>query len=145
VEGVLEHWNLRCLVNLMGKVLCPGPRPSAFGRRRVPVTRTSLAVWALCVIMPKNHAHVRVRFPSHSGSYQHNHSFQRRHQTPLIHEDISSFLLDIREPVTSEDISSPPVQLCRMSVRCSALIGFTGVSHWSREPDCILRMPVTTS
>jgi hypothetical protein len=103
VEGVLEHWNLRCLVNLMGKVLWPGSRTAAFGRGRSLVTKTSLDVWALCVIMPKKLAHVHVRFLSHHGSYQHNHSFQRRHQTPLIHEDISSFLLDIREPVTSEE------------------------------------------
>jgi hypothetical protein len=87
VEGVLEHWNLRCLVNLMGKVLWPGSRTAAFGRGRASVTKTSLAVWALRVIMPNKPAHVRVRFLSHHGSYQHNHSYQRRHQTPLVHED----------------------------------------------------------
>jgi hypothetical protein len=103
VEGVLEHWNLRCLVNLMGKVLWPGSRIAAFVRERYLVTKTSLDVWALRVIMPKKLAHVHVRFLSHHGSYQHNHSYQRRHQTPLVHEDISSFLLDIREPVTSEE------------------------------------------
>jgi len=103
VEGVLEHWNLRCLVNLMGKVLLPGPRTAAFGSGLGSVTKASLAVWALRVTRPKKPAHVNVRSFSHHGSYQHNHSYQRRHQTPLVHEDISSFLLDIREHVTSEE------------------------------------------
>jgi hypothetical protein len=90
-------------VNLMGKVLWPGSRIAAFGRGRSLVTKTSLDVWALRVIMPKKLGHAHVRFLSHHGSYQHNHSYQRRHQTPLVHEDTSSFLLDIREPVTSEE------------------------------------------
>jgi hypothetical protein len=146
VEGVLEHWNLRCLVNLMGKVLWPDPRTAAFGSRWGLVKKTSLAVWALRVIMPKKPDHVHVRSLSHHGSCQHNHSYQRRHQTPLVREDLSSFLLDIREPVTSEERPlSLPAQACRISVGCSALTGSTGVSLWSREPDCILRMPVTTS
>jgi hypothetical protein len=116
VEDVCEHWNLRCLVNLMGKVLWPGSRTAAFGRGRASVTKTSLAVWALHVIMPKKPAHVHVRSLSHHGSYQHNHSYQRRHQTPLVHEDISSFLLDIREPVTNEERPlSLPAQACWIS------------------------------
>jgi len=142
----LEHWNLRCLVSLMGKVLCPAPRTAAFGSGRGSVTKTSLAVWALRMLRPKKPAHVRVRSSSHHGSYQHNHSYQRRHQTPLVHEDISSFLLDIRERVTSEERPLPlPAQACWISEMCSTFIGSTGVSLWSREPDCILRMPVTTS
>lgn len=129
MEGVLEHRNLRCLVNLMGKVLWPGSRSSAFGRRRVPVTKTSLAVWALRVIVPNNHAHVHVRFLSHHGSCQHNHSYQMRHQTPLIREDISSFLLDIREPVTSEEssLTTFTIVLDKCEVRCSRWL------HW-RKP-----------
>lgn len=146
MEGVLEHWNLRCLVSLMGKVLGPGPRTTAFGSDRALVTKTSLAVWALRVIRPKKSAHLHVRSFSHLGSYQHNHSYQRRHQTPLVHEDISSFLLDIRERVTSEERPLPlPTQACWISEMCSTFTGSTGVSLWSREPDCILRMPVTTS
>jgi hypothetical protein len=118
VEGVLEHWNLRCLVNLIGKVLWPGSRIAAFGRGRALVTKTSLAVWALHVIMPNKPAHVHVREISHPGSYQHNHSYQRRHQTPLVHEDISSFLFNTKEPVTSEERPpSLPPQACRISAR----------------------------
>jgi hypothetical protein len=58
VEGVLEHWNLRCLVNLMGKVLCPGPRTAAFVSGRDSVTKTSLVVWALRMSRPNKPAHI---------------------------------------------------------------------------------------
>lgn len=129
-----------------GEGALPGRRTAAFGSGRGSVTKTSLAVWALRVSRPKKPAHVSARSFSHHGSYQHNHSYQRRHQTPLVHEDISSFLLDIWERVTSEERPLPlPAQACWISEMCSTFIGSTGVSLWSREPDCILRMPVTTS
>lgn len=115
MEGVSEHWNLRFLVDLMGKMLWPWCWTLFLAEWGALATEASVVVWSRHVSVPNKPLTCTVRLASQQWSYQRDHSCQRRRQTALALEDIRSFIFLLGSCVAIEErYLSPPAQACRL-------------------------------